>query len=120
MVLATFSAAGSQGWVWLWCEPMAEARLHCCCPEDPDADETASVARPCCEPRVGEGLPVLTTDERRDASPTLVLAPAPAHGWLAPSVEFLPRASISAAPRGSSARAGPRVRLHALVSVYLV
>lgn len=121
--LAALSTACSRGWVWLWCEPMGEARFHCCCPDDPDAGETTSVSRRCCEPRVGEGLPLLTTDERRSDALAAPIGPALVLSWhpqCALPRELDVRAPCVAPRRSSSARAGPSARVHALVSVYLV
>jgi len=128
VALATAASALALGAVggrsYLWCEPMHEARLHCCCPlPDEDLADQDLVSVACCEPRTVADLPS-GTDARAQAP--VVPAPPPAlpvvamleppaldEGWLtAPSR----RIALPSQP----ARAGPGRRLHARCSVYLL
>lgn len=106
------------GMTYLWCAPMQEARLHCCCPEEEGDATQEMVRRECCEARVVANLPA---GAAADPSPTpLVAPPALDLTWLAALDVLLP-ADDGVAVRGRErARAGPRLRLHRRYSVDLV
>lgn len=123
--LSALALGAVGGRAYLWCAPMAEARMHCCCPApDEDLEDAPLVSRACCEPRtVGE---LLDGTDVRVAALDVVGAPAP----LAPRLVSVPAAVerdasarvATAPPRRARhpARAGPGRRLHAQVSVYLL
>lgn len=108
-------AATAQGWSYLWCAPMQQARMSCCCPTSHDHDAIRGV---CCDQRT---IPAL---ERVD------LTSSPPAAADAPLVAILPRSLLypAATPVRTSvdrwidgaARAGPGRRVHAAHSVYLL
>ncbi len=128
VALATAASALALGAVggrsYLWCEPMHEARLHCCCPlPDEDLADQDLLSTACCEPRTVADLPY-GTDALAQAPiipappPALPLVamgelPEPDEGWLAAPSR---RIGLPSQP----ARAGPGSRLHARCSVYLL
>lgn len=118
LAIVLAAAAGTAGWSYVWCAPMSEARVHCCCPS-PSARSQGSedvVSRECCDDR---SVPSLPTVDAIDAAPKLVAAPLagllPLWAWLG----ALDEGSGEVAPE-TSARAGPDQRTHASVSVYLI
>ncbi|UJR78636.1 Hypothetical protein I5071_6670 [Sandaracinus amylolyticus] len=113
MVLAT--AAGTAGWSFVWCAPMSQAQLHCCCPSAPRTHD--SVSRDCCDER---SMPSVPRVDAHDATPRMIAAPLigvlPLWAWLGGE-----RVEESAARElDVEARAGPSIRRHASISVFLL
>ncbi|GAB4203513.1 MAG: hypothetical protein OHK0013_17660 [Sandaracinaceae bacterium] len=112
------------GRAYLWCAPMEEARLHCCCPVDEDLEDVARIARTCCEPRaIGD---LLDGTDPRIASLGLVIAPPATEPvrW-SPRLEVEPSLALAVPARRPREirpppRDGPGERLHARCSVYLL
>ena len=99
---------------YLWCTSSEQMHLTCCCPElDGDRD---ALRAPCCESRSNT-----SPDATRapDAAPRIGLAAATV---IVAVLEW--RAVLSEASqhpdRDTLARAGPRDRLHARHSIYLL
>jgi hypothetical protein len=109
-------AASTAGWSFVWCAPMSEARLHCCCPSAPSGHD--AVSRECCDDRSVPGLPGA---ELFESAPPAVL-PAALAGVLPLDVWLGAWARIDGALTETDveARAGPDQRLHAAHSVYLI
>lgn len=117
--VATLALASVAGLGFLWCAPMAEARLHCCCPPD-EVEEGDVVERLCCERRETADMP----SGRLANAPELIAHPA---APLPVVVTFDPRPNVTASiPRRparrpmSRARGSPATRVHAACSVYLL
>jgi len=116
-----FALGSVSGLSYLWCAPMGEARLHCCCPEDEDARAHATVRPLCCESRELAELP----SARLDPSVDLVLASGPEIPALLvspPRIEAETRvlALAPAARPVVRARGSPGRRVHSDCSVYLL
>lgn len=107
-------AAATGGSSFLWCEAMGEALSECCCPHAPSAH--ATIARTCCESRSVPSLPGVDSTE---SAPRTFAAPLAAIVSASLLIESFAAADI-AAPIRLEARAGPRERLHATHSVYLL
>jgi hypothetical protein len=116
MGLAVALAVLGGGRAYVWCAPMAEARAHCCCPHAAAAHDAIRVD--CCDDRVTPSLP---STERGQAS-TLAIAPPALVAVLALDLLFGREAASDASHEHAirAARAGPRERLHARASVYLI
>jgi hypothetical protein len=122
--LSALALGAVGGRAYLWCAPMGEARLHCCCPApDEDLEDAPLVSRACCEPRtVGE---LLDATDARIAALDLVGAPPPSLPRIVGAPLLEPELDARLAPQPPRrarhpARAGPGRRLHAQVSVYLL
>lgn len=118
LALVLAAAAATAGWSFVWCAPMSEARVHCCCPS-PSVRAQAGhdvVSSDCCDER---SVPPLASVDALDGAPRLVAAPLlgllPLWAWLG----ALGEATGEVSPE-TSARAGPGLRTHASVSVYLI
>jgi hypothetical protein len=114
LVVAASALFGGRAYVW--CAPMAEARDHCCCPHGHDTHDAWRVD--CCDDRQTPSLPSV----ERGATATADIPPAALVLVLALELAFL-----DPGPDGDerayalrAARAGPRERVHALHSVYLI
>jgi hypothetical protein len=125
LTAASVLALGAVGGrAYLWCAPMEQARLHCCCPVDEDLEDVARIARACCEPRALGELPDGTGP--RVAGVDLVLAPPtePRASWTAPALAELRLTLAVVPPRPREIRPpprdGPGARVHARCSVYLL
>jgi hypothetical protein len=125
LTAASVLALGAVGGrAYLWCGPMEEARLHCCCPVDEDLEDVARIARACCEPRRLGVLP--DGADPRVAALDLVIAPpvSTSPSWAPPALEEPPLALavVGRAPREirPPPRDGPGARVHARCSVYLL
>ena len=98
---------------WIWCEPMQEARLGCCCPRTGAED---LMRAPCCE-SIGTLAPAAAhATETPPRIAAAILAPVLA------VVEIAPRASDVDARRARDyARAWPPgERIHAKIAVFLL
>lgn len=115
LATALAGAAVTAGWSFVLCAPMAEARLHCCCP--PASRATDVIARACCEDR---SVPSVPQVESHESTPRTLAAPLLAVLPLAMLLGGVEASSIERAPRGVEARAGPGQRLHATHSVFLL
>ncbi|AKF08796.1 hypothetical protein [Sandaracinus amylolyticus] len=110
------AAAGTAGWSFVWCAPMSQAQLHCCCPDAPRGHD--SISRDCCDERSMPGVP--RVDAHDDATPRTIAAPLigvlPLWAWL--GAERIEESSL----RGLDveARAGPSIRRHVSISVFLL
>ena len=116
--VATLFVGASSGLDYLWCAPMAQARTHCCCPA-PSREEAAHdrIGVQCCEVRhIGTLASGVTHAPDRTV-------------FDAPLVAIVPLEDVFRAPllvsairrdERREARAGPRLRPHALHSVYLI
>lgn len=106
------------GLSYLWCAPMGEARLHCCCPEDDAHEAGTTVRRECCEPRVVAELPAGAADP----SPTPpVLPAAPDLVWqLRAADPFVVVARLAPPPPIARARAALPGPVHRACSVFLL
>ena len=109
------------GLSYLWCAPMGEARLHCCCPEDEDARSHETVRRLCCETREMAELPSARIDHGAElavpTAPALAVLPV-----LSQVREPVGRAlAFGPAPRPVvRVRGSPGRRVHSDCSVYLL
>ncbi|MDQ3034448.1 MAG: hypothetical protein M3Y87_18715 [Myxococcota bacterium] len=115
LATALAGAAVTAGWSFVVCAPMAEARMHCCCP--PASRATDVIARTCCEDRSVPSLPGVDTHE---STPKTFAAPLLAVLPLALLLGGFEASAAEQAPRGVEARAGPGERLHATHSVFLL
>lgn len=116
---ATLALASVAGLGFLWCAPMEEARLHCCCPAG-DAEERDVLERHCCERREAADMPSARLAAAFDlgAHPP---APLPAVVLLEPRPITQHTPALRSGPRPiSRARGSPERRLHAVCSVYLL
>lgn len=98
---------------YLWCASSGEAHLTCCCPEV--ARDASFVRAPCCEERT-----TLSPDgaQARDAAARVVVA---ASGPVVALIDApAPAPEARAERRVALARDGPRDRLHARNSIYLL
>lgn len=114
---ATLVSGAVAGLGYVWCAPMSQASLHCCCPVDDDADTTDLIGRHCCEGRELADLPAGLADPSSDAS----VLPAAPHvvGWL--PVQPGPGQPRVAPPSPAvRARGRPGGRVHRECSVYLI
>ena len=116
MGLAVALTALAGGRAYVWCAPMAEARAHCCCPSAPAAHD--AIGADCCDDRLTPSLP---STERAQAS-TLAIAPPGLIAVLALELMFAREVAPDAWRQRDirAARAGPRQRVHARASVYLI
>ena len=109
------------GLSYLWCAPMGEARLHCCCPEDEDARSHETVRRLCCETREMAELPAARIDHGADlAVPT---APMVAVLPVVPQLRAPERRALALTPAPRPVvrvRGSPVRRVHSDCSVYLL
>lgn len=105
--------AGSATARFLWCAPMEQARLACCCPVE---HERETWRAPCCEAQERFSHEAVQAE---DNSPRIVAAaPAP----LVALLEMVDRepSAHARADHSLHARAGPSERLHAIHSIYLI
>jgi hypothetical protein len=113
--VALAAAACTQGWSYVWCAPMQEVRLSCCCPTSHDRD---TIQTACCEDR---SVPALASVDL--ASSRRLAHTAPLVAVLPISARFPPQPiarEIVVRPRLAKARAGPAQRIHARHSVFLL
>lgn len=113
--MLVFGAVAGLGYVW--CAPMGEARLHCCCPVDEAADTTDLIGRHCCEGRELAELPAGLADPSSDAS---VLPAAPLVVVWLPVQPGPDRPRVATTLPTARARGGPGSRVHRDCSVYLI
>lgn len=118
VAVATLFVGASSGLGYLWCAPMQQARAHCCCPA-PSREEAAHdrIGVQCCELReLGTLASGVTHAPDRAVFDSPLVAILPLEDvFRAPVLVSTVRRSD---PR--AARAGPRLRPHALHSVYLI
>jgi hypothetical protein len=118
LAMLTLVVGTTSGRAYLWCEPMQEARTHCCCPP-PTREEAAHdrVEMQCCELRHAATLASgVTQGLDLHVAPAALVAVLPvAEVFRAPVLVSTLRRE---APR--EARAGPGRRPHAVHSVYLI
>lgn len=113
--IALAAAACAQGWSYVWCAPMQEARLSCCCPTSHDRDAIRSA---CCDDR---SVPALASAElsgptsSADAAPLALVLPLSALFGPPPVAR-----ELATRPLLAEARAGPAQRVHARHSVFLL
>lgn len=116
--MATLFVGASSGLDYLWCAPMQQARTHCCCPA-PSHEEAAHdrIGVQCCETR---HLGTLASGVTQ--APDRAVLGAPLVAILPLEDVFRAPVLVSALDRSEprEARAGPRLRPHALHSVYLI
>ncbi len=125
LALVVLVSAALGGLPYIWCVPMAQAQLTCCChhpvtPAHADAAHgTAVVDAGCCEGRRIGSLPVVNLALRADAT----VPPGPLATWLpvvlalcsqASSVEMYPPRRLL------QPRAGPAPPLFELYRSYLI
>jgi hypothetical protein len=109
-------AAITAGWSFVFCAPMAEARMHCCCPTPSRTADT--IARACCDERSVPALPGAET--AADGPPETVAAPLLAVLPLSSLLGGLPGDEARLGATLREARAGPAERLHRANSVFLL
>ena len=119
LLLSLVMGSAASHWVWVWCEGMQEARLHCCCPpERADAETPDRITRACCEGRTASALPTSTSAETAAA---ITVPPGAIIGVLPLEIAF---GAVSLDPGSAhdrpEARAGPHERVHERASVYLI
>ncbi|MBZ0115787.1 MAG: hypothetical protein K8H88_02245 [Sandaracinaceae bacterium] len=106
-------ASGTATLRLLWCAPMHEARLTCCCPTS--GPDTCEIGHACCEAQERAAIPDTTA---RDAHDTIA---APSYAPFPALVVLDAREDRALARRAAVvARAGPGLRVHARASVYLI
>lgn len=116
----TFGVGAVSGLSYVWCGPMGEARLRCCCPVDEELKAESVVRRLCCEGRELAELPPGLVDDTTDASPPTALPATsmPIPSW--PRLAAGPVERMRIARPAGRARASPARCIHRDCSVYLL
>ncbi len=109
----TLAMGVGAGLTYVWCAPMREARLACCCPVE--RSEAPAARGRCCEPREVADAP----EGAADQSPP-VASPASLATLAAPVCPTDPGVESPPAHPVVRARGSPGLRVHSICSVYLL
>lgn len=109
----TLAMGVGAGLTYVWCAPMREARLACCCPVAPT--EGPAVRGRCCEPRAVADAP----EGAADRFPP-VTSPASLATLAAPVCSTDPGPDVRPGHPVVRARGSPGLRVHSICSVYLL